>query len=61
MTKRDLTYQIQAAIAEAISHGATRAQVEELAYRMRQAAAKEEASSESLPVPDDDPPPPKAA
>jgi hypothetical protein len=55
---RDITYQIQAAIAEAIAHGATREQVEKLSYQMRQRAMMEEGHNETMDVPPD---PPKAA
>jgi hypothetical protein len=58
MTKRDLTYAINAAVAEAIAHGATRAEIENLIYQMRQKAQAEEAGSEPSDVPPD---PPKAA
>jgi hypothetical protein len=53
---RDITYQIQAAVAEALSHGATREQIDKLIYQMRQKAQEEEESSGPIDVPDDDPP-----
>jgi hypothetical protein len=55
---RDLTYQIQAVIAEQLAHGATREQIDKLIYQMRQKAQAEEEGSEAFDVPPD---PPKAA
>jgi hypothetical protein len=60
---KDLTYQINAAVAEALSHGASRAEIEKLVYLMRQRAMAEEQGSKPIDVPLDvpDDEPPKAA
>jgi hypothetical protein len=58
---KDLTYAIQRAVAEALSHGASRSEIENLIYQMRQRAQAEETGSEPLDVPPDDKPPKEAA
>jgi hypothetical protein len=59
---KDLTYAIQAFIAEQLSHGVSRSEIEKLVYQMRQRAMMEEEGGKVFDVPpDDDPTPPKDA
>jgi hypothetical protein len=47
MTKRNITYQLNIAISNAIASRKTRAEYEQIAYEMHQAALREEMAEEA--------------